>query len=85
MGLKGYRLWVMGQLDSTCSAPPQEADALAQARVDHPGVAAAQVDPSERAALEYPGFHFYRAQGLGHRTGRFQAMMGLCTLNQVDP
>jgi hypothetical protein len=23
MGLKGYRLWVMGQLDSTCSAPPQ--------------------------------------------------------------
>jgi hypothetical protein len=23
MGLKGYRLWVMGQLDSTCRAPPQ--------------------------------------------------------------
>jgi hypothetical protein len=23
MGLKGYRLWVMGQLDSTCTAPPQ--------------------------------------------------------------
>ena len=23
MGLKGYRLWVMGQLDSTCSAPPR--------------------------------------------------------------
>jgi hypothetical protein len=22
MGLKGYRLWAMGQLDSTCSAPP---------------------------------------------------------------
>jgi hypothetical protein len=22
MSLKGYRLWVMGQLDSTCSAPP---------------------------------------------------------------
>jgi hypothetical protein len=22
MGLKGYRLWVMRQLDSTCSAPP---------------------------------------------------------------
>jgi hypothetical protein len=21
MGLKGYRLWAMGQLDSTCSAP----------------------------------------------------------------
>jgi hypothetical protein len=24
MGLKGYRLWVMGQLDSTCRAPPQQ-------------------------------------------------------------
>jgi hypothetical protein len=22
MGLKGYRLWVMGQIDSTCSALP---------------------------------------------------------------
>jgi hypothetical protein len=21
MGLKGYRLWVMGQLDSTCKSP----------------------------------------------------------------
>jgi hypothetical protein len=24
MVLKGYRLWVMGQLDSTCRAPPRE-------------------------------------------------------------
>jgi hypothetical protein len=24
MGLKGYRLWAMGQLDSTCRAPPRE-------------------------------------------------------------
>jgi hypothetical protein len=23
MGLTGYRLWVMGQLDSTCRAPPR--------------------------------------------------------------
>jgi hypothetical protein len=23
MGLKGYRLWGMGQLDSTCRAPPR--------------------------------------------------------------
>jgi hypothetical protein len=22
--LKGYRLWAMGQLDSTCSAPPRQ-------------------------------------------------------------
>jgi hypothetical protein len=25
MGLKGYRLWGMGKLDSTCGAPPREA------------------------------------------------------------
>jgi hypothetical protein len=24
MGLKDYRLWVMGQLDSTCRAPPRQ-------------------------------------------------------------
>jgi hypothetical protein len=24
MGLKGYRLWAMGQLDSTCRAPPRQ-------------------------------------------------------------
>jgi hypothetical protein len=24
MGLKGYRLWVVDQLDSTCSAPPRQ-------------------------------------------------------------
>jgi hypothetical protein len=23
MGLKGYRLWATGQLDSTCRAPPR--------------------------------------------------------------
>jgi hypothetical protein len=38
MGLKGYRLWVMGQLDSTCRAPPlrlllYELDLVAQRRV----------------------------------------------------
>jgi hypothetical protein len=27
MGLKGYRLWGMGQLDSTCRSPPRRATA----------------------------------------------------------
>jgi hypothetical protein len=36
MGLKGYRLWVMGQLDSTCRAPPQVQGLVAGGvRVDH--------------------------------------------------
>jgi hypothetical protein len=36
MGLKGYRLWVMGQLDSTCAAPPRSTreDAVATRTVD---------------------------------------------------
>jgi hypothetical protein len=29
MGLKGYRLWVMGQLDSTCRAPTRYGRKLA--------------------------------------------------------
>jgi hypothetical protein len=33
MGLKGYRLWVMGQLDSTCRAPPRHAVLVVSPRV----------------------------------------------------
>ena len=32
MGLKGYRLWFMGQLDSTCRAPPPGAVNAARTR-----------------------------------------------------
>jgi hypothetical protein len=32
MGLKGYRLWAMGQLDSTCRAPPRAAPPSAPPR-----------------------------------------------------
>jgi hypothetical protein len=32
MGLKGYRLWVMGQLDSTYRAPPHQLVPLRQQR-----------------------------------------------------
>jgi hypothetical protein len=48
MGLKGYRLWDMGQLDSTCRAPPHA----------HCGQGVAvQVDPFESKGLK-PGYHF---------------------------
>jgi hypothetical protein len=40
MGLKGYRLWVMGQLDSTCRAPPlgkvPVRDVAVQVEVENP-------------------------------------------------
>jgi hypothetical protein len=39
MGLKGYRLWVMGQLDSTCRAPPRDGrQRVRPARRDERGV-----------------------------------------------
>jgi hypothetical protein len=50
MGLKGYRLWVMGQLDSNVQSPT-------------PGVSATLADGP----------------------GRVGGVVGLCTLNQVDP
>jgi hypothetical protein len=31
MGLEGYRLWVMGQLDSTCRAPPRSDSIMSDA------------------------------------------------------
>jgi hypothetical protein len=34
MGLKGYRLWVMGQLDSTCRAPPGHVQVALEELVD---------------------------------------------------
>jgi hypothetical protein len=47
MGLKGYRLWVMGQLDSTCTAPPQRAR-----RGDgHLGVAAHKLTTNVETAI----------------------------------
>jgi hypothetical protein len=71
MVLKGYKLWVMGQLDSTCRAPPQPRGLLGSQAVDearevgrahvvpavvrHPA-AAAQVDPFESKGLK-PGYH----------------------------
>jgi hypothetical protein len=53
MGLKGYRLWVMGHLDSTCSAPPRPLQRLAVRAV------AVQV-AFERQTLK-PVFHFIGA------------------------
>jgi hypothetical protein len=63
MGFKGYRLWAMGQLDSTCSAPPWELRQLGQlgepagVLVDAVGnhIVALQV-AFKRQTLK-PGFH----------------------------
>jgi hypothetical protein len=41
MGLKGYRLWSMGQLDSTCRAPPRRREGELQAGDPAPRCSAA--------------------------------------------
>jgi hypothetical protein len=55
MGLKGYRLWVMGQLDSNVQSP-----AVVSVRGGVLDVAA-QVDPFERKPLK-PVFHLVGAR-----------------------
>jgi hypothetical protein len=52
MGLKGHRLWDMGQLDSTCRAPPQVGELTLR------GVAM-QVEYLKGTTLK-PGYHFDR-------------------------
>jgi hypothetical protein len=58
MGLEGYRLWVMWQLDSTCRAPPRLTTPTTCR--GHPGVAAQVV--YLKARFEKPGLVF---QGSG--------------------
>jgi hypothetical protein len=52
MGLKGYRLWAMGQLDSTCRAPPRPLPSLTRS-------AAASIEcAASRACGATPGGGF---------------------------
>jgi hypothetical protein len=46
MGLKGYRLWVMGQLDSTCSAPPYSPPPSPPLPSSHPPTPGEEPPPS---------------------------------------
>jgi hypothetical protein len=45
MGLKGFRLWAMGQINSTCRAPPQ----LVQEDDGHAGFGGVDVDLPQRS------------------------------------
>jgi hypothetical protein len=85
MGLKGYRLWVMGQLDSTCRAP----SLLESARFGDPTL---ELYKSEN--LDIPKLLFQMGQLVpllrpgGQRVParvRQPPAVGRCTLNQVDP
>jgi hypothetical protein len=60
MGLKGYRLWVMGQIDSTCRAPPR----LERVEIPEPrGVAAHKSTHFEAQGFETRRSH-YRLKGV---------------------
>jgi hypothetical protein len=64
MGLKGYRLWAMGQLESTCRAPPRAAAViLAAVAVQIPRCSAASC-VLERQTLK-PIFHLIGYIGYG--------------------
>jgi hypothetical protein len=59
MALKGYRLWVMVQLDSTCRAPPR----VLRGEIDHDDllVVVANLDVAVQVKFESkglkPGYH----------------------------
>jgi hypothetical protein len=63
MGLKGYRLWVMGQLDPTCSAP-------ASSNMRKEVMAEASLRTRSPAANATP---FTQSQG-GHSSPRYQGL-----------
>jgi hypothetical protein len=48
MGLKGYRLWDMGQLHSTCRAPPRQHAVLRRRRFPHRGELYAELRNASR-------------------------------------
>jgi hypothetical protein len=66
MGLKGYRLWGMGQLDSTCRAPPRARQPARE--LDLHGVQPSSSFPARGVALQVaferqtlkPVFSLYR-------------------------
>jgi hypothetical protein len=65
MGLKGYRLWVMGQLDSTCRAPPSDDVARRSKPSEVSGLASSSI-PAPRRMRRNAGCatHSWRAAGL---------------------
>jgi hypothetical protein len=74
MGLKGYMFWVMGQLDSTCRAPPLRELRLVVRQRRHRGVAAQNAEfeskrnesvHSQAKPSEHPIQH--TAPGLGFK------------------
>jgi hypothetical protein len=64
MGLKGYRLWVMGQLDSTCRAPPLSSTVI------HPTTQRYKL--SLKAQSLKPGYLFIGSQGFKKQGGAFK-------------
>jgi hypothetical protein len=71
MGLKGCSLWVMGQMNSTCRAPPRR-------RTKPSPVAAVQVESLRKQTLE-PRFHF---TGSRHQEVETRALSG--AMGQLD-
>ena len=69
MGLKGHRLWDMGQMNSTCRAPPR----LGRVNQHHLFLAVALQVAFERQTLK-PVFPLDRLQVMGLKGYRLWAM-----------
>jgi hypothetical protein len=74
MGLKGYRLWAMGQLDSNVQSPTpvHRGHQLAQAAVhraelSHQDVAAHKLTHLRKKTLEEPVYFYFTAPVKGSR------------------
>jgi hypothetical protein len=61
MGLKGYRLWVMGHLDSTCRAPPRRGEGLRRRCAPAPAPAPA---PARRRSRRWVFLFFLALENL---------------------
>jgi hypothetical protein len=80
MGLKGYRLWALGQLDSNVQSPTTAFTAAS--RTDASRFVAAHVDPFESKGLK-PGYHVTPVSRV--ETRRVQAMCKLDSRTYTAP
>jgi hypothetical protein len=91
MGLKGYRLWVMGQLDSTCRAPPRR-ERFAAGRTRERGRQVGQhLDVAvqvgwilKQQTLKPPGYHFICSR-VAARPGGSKRRYGCTGFERVQP
>jgi hypothetical protein len=85
MDLKGYRLWLMGQLDSTCRAPPRARNRIWGWGTGARRGVAVQVEFAKAQTLKPGAFVTSLAPGLKPNRAHFQAMGSNAFANLYSP